>query len=560
MQTYRTPGVYFDWLDKRRQVIASRRTDIAGFVGVAARGPLHQPVKVSSWTQFTTTFGGHIPQGYLAYAVQGYFQNGGRTCWVVRVADPDTAAEAALGLADEAGQTQLRLTATSPGAWGQGIFVQVARQGDDVFSLTLSYGRDEEFWPNLSLSPTGRRYVVAALNGNSRLITVTDLTAPPPNGHIGPGRPLQTGTGWLTIPDGQPTDGLTTLRPEHFNGYAPPSPLGDEPPVRAHPWGLAALADIEDVSLIAMPDIMPTTGVMVQPPRKPRCADLDAPALDTPLTDSLEERPIFTATQVSLLQAGMLEHCEQLRDRIALLDGRVEDTSRERILDWRAGITSSYAALYYPWLRVADPLGLAGVLRAVPPSGHIAGVYARTDLAQGVHTPPANAVVEGVRDLTVQVDDDIHGDLNLAGVNVVRVVPGRGVRVMGARTLASPDPLWRYVNVRRLMIMIEQAIDEQTQWTVFEPNDRDLWREIDRVARSFLNDLWQRGMLDGATADEAYFVRCDETTNPPEALDLGRITCLIGVQPPWPAEFIVVRIGKMESGRFVVELAEGDYA
>ena len=155
-----------------------------------------------------------------------------------------------------------------------------------------------------------------------------------------------------------------------------------------------------------------------------------------------------------------------------------------------------------------------------------------------------------------QVDDIRHGVLNERGINVIRSFNGRGIRVAGARTLSS-DIEWRYVNVRRLMTMIEEAIDESTQWTVFEPNNRDLWRDIDRVVRGFLDALWRRGMLDGATAEEAYFVRCDETTNPPEETDAGRVICLVGVQPPWPAEFVVVRIGKTQGATEIFELTGG---
>jgi len=203
-----------------------------------------------------------------------------------------------------------------------------------------------------------------------------------------------------------------------------------------------------------------------------------------------------------------------------------------------------------------DPLRLEGLLRAVPPSGHIAGIYARGDQRVGVHKPPANETLVAVNDVQPQIDDRAHAQLTDQSVNVIRYCNGRGIRVAGARTLSN-DLNWRYVNVRRLMIMIEEAIDEATQWTVFEPNNQDLWRDIDRVARSFLDGLWRRGMLDGATAADAYDVRCDETTNPPEETNAGRVTCLIGVQPPWPAEFVVVRIGKTEGGTEIAELSGG---
>ncbi len=197
-------------------------------------------------------------------------------------------------------------------------------------------------------------------------------------------------------------------------------------------------------------------------------------------------------------------------------------------------------------------MGLPGSVRIIPPSGHIAGLYARTDTQFGVHKPPANEALEAVKDLVDAVDEIDHGRLNENEINVIRTYPGRGIRVAGARTL-SKDPEWRYVNVRRLMIMIEEGIDEQTQWTLFEPNNQALWHDLERTVRSFLTGLWEREMLDGATVEDAFFVRCDETTNTPEEIRQGRLICLVGVQPPWPAEFVVVRIGKTEGGTEILE-------
>jgi phage tail sheath protein FI len=212
------------------------------------------------------------------------------------------------------------------------------------------------------------------------------------------------------------------------------------------------------------------------------------------------------------------------------------------IEDWRLQFDSSYAALYFPWVQATDPLELTGLLRAVPPSGHVSGIYARCDLTIGVQKPPANELVEGAKDLTYAVDDSDHGDLNDVGIDAIRALSGRGIRVAGARTLSS-DSLLLYINVRRLLIMIEQSFLSYAQWTVFEPNNPDLWREITRAGRAFLDGLWKQGFLDGASANEAYSVVCDATTNPPGQTDAGMVVCEIGVLPPWPAEFVIVRIG-----------------
>jgi phage tail sheath protein FI len=657
MFAYRTPGVYFEWLDTRPRVIGPWRTDIAGFVGIAARGPLHRPVKVESWTQFTSTFGGHIPQGYLAYAVEGFFANGGQTCWVVRVADPELARPASLDLLDGSDQPTLRLTASSPGVWGQDVTVSVARSGKERFSLTLRLADGgQELWRNLTMHQPDPRYVETVLSDprtGSRLVTVSDLDSPTsfpgntpspraPNLRAGSGRlaggqdglapsiDLLDGTGQPTLrvtaaspgtygqnvtvsvahssadrfslilqsPDGREEEWLdltmdqadpryveTVLNDRQTGSYlvtvcdlhSPAGFPGNRPEPGTRPlagglslshlsgigalpdkrWGLATLEAIDEVSIVVIPDIMPKPLVSVRrKERRPRCDVLDGkPALAAVDEAPLEFPPRFDAGQVLALQYALIGHCEKLKDRVTVLDPRIDDITPDLVAQWRQNFDTRYAALYYPWLMVPDPLRLEGLLRAVPPSGHVAGVYARVDQRVGVHKPPANEVVEGTKDVLAPADDIAHGDLNDRGVNVIRPYNGRGVRVAGARTLSS-DTEWRFVNVRRLLIMIEEAIDEGTRWTVFEPNNPDLWRDVDRVARSFLDGLWRRGMLDGATAEEAYFVRCDETTNPPEETENGRMICSIGVQPPWPAEFVIVRIGKTEGGTEILEATE----
>lgn len=536
MFTYRTPGVYFEWLDDRPPPLVPLRTDIAGFVGIAARGPLHEPVKVESWTQFISTFGAHIPQGYLAYAIEGFFANGGQTCWVVRVADPESTCPANLLLVGE--QQTVRLSASSPGVWGQDVVASVIRTGGG-FTLTLRLSDGgQEVWRNLTVDQADRRYVKAVLNdpqSGSHLVTVCDQE--PSDGWPQDTPRLQlfesrVVTGRLL--GGQ--DGLKGLSPDHFH------------------QALAALEAIDEVSIVAMPDIMPKLDIKAvykEQPRRCHVLDTEPVPPSAPETE-LEFPPIFSDEQIFELQNALIGHCEKLKDRVAILDPHHIDLTPPDAIGQRNQFDTKYAALYYPWLKVPDPLRLEGLLRPVPPSGHVAGVYARGDRLVGVHKPPANKALEAVKDVLGPVSEVDHGDLNVHDVNVIRSYNGRGVRVAGARTL-SRDSEWRYVNVRRLLIMIEEGIDEQLQWMAFEPNNPNLWRDVDRVVRSFLDHLWQRGMLEGATAGEAYSVVCDETTNPPEETERGRIICEIGVWPPWPAEFVIVRIGKTESGTEILE-------
>jgi len=218
---------------------------------------------------------------------------------------------------------------------------------------------------------------------------------------------------------------------------------------------------------------------------------------------------------------------------------------------------SSFGALYHPWIAVVDPLRLRGAGRFVPPSGHVAGMFARTDRMRGVHKPPANEGLDGVFDVREALDDRAHGDLNEEAINAIRAIPGRGVRVLGARTL-DRDVRWRYVNVRRLFTAIAESLDEQMQWLTFEPNNPRLWRDIERSVSGFLERLFRAGMLDGGSSEQAYFVRCDASTNPAPEVDDGRVMCVIGIQPPYPAEFVIVRIGVTRSGIQVEEKGAHD--
>lgn len=579
MFAYRTPGVRFEWLDVTTAAVLPYRTDIAGFVGIAARGPLHRPVRIESWNQFTSIFGAHTTQGFLAYAVQGFFANGGQTCWVVRAADPDWARCASLDIiAESFNGRKLRLTATSPGVWSHQLRVTVLLQGRR-FSLILRLpDGTQEVWRDLTLdeyeaNPRGQepnkeaRFVEKLLNPlESDAPDASSPQSTPPSGsqlvraevlsrsESGAQATLDIHSGdnerWLA----GGADGIWTLAPEHLSGNGAPADAT---------WGLATLEKVPEIGIVAIPDIMPAP---VRRPQRPKPRPLRCEVLDTvpeppPYREEADpdHPPPFSEAQIRALQHDLVGHCERLKNRVAILDARVEDRSPQAVAGWRRAFDSAYAALYWPWVRMPDPLAAGGQLLAVPPSGHVAGIYARVDWQIGVHKPPANELIEAARDVTAIVDDVQHGYLNDKHVNVMRAYPGRGLRVAGARTLSS-DPMWRYVNVRRLLIMIERAIETQSQWLVFEPNNPALWRDVERIIRAFLDGLWQRGMLDGATAAEAYSVTSDETSNTAGGTEMGRLVAEIGVRPPPPAEFVVVRIGKTESGTQILEGTEGGNA
>jgi phage tail sheath protein FI len=255
---------------------------------------------------------------------------------------------------------------------------------------------------------------------------------------------------------------------------------------------------------------------------------------------------------VRTVQGRLIEHCEAMKDRMAILDAP-RGLTAQQVREWvreKAQFNSAYATLYWPWCSFYDP-GL-GQPRLMPPSGAIAGIWGRNDDTRGVHKAPANEIVAGALDLELNVSRREHDDLNPAGINVIRAFPGRGILVWGARTL-SDDSAWRYVNVRRLFNYVESSILAGTQWVVFEPNDLDLWQRIKRTVSSFLLGLWRDGALFGATPEQAYYVKCDEETNPPDVIDAGYVVIEVGIAPVKPAEFVVFRIAQLPSGGGVQE-------
>jgi len=632
---YTTPGVYFETLDVGRGGIAAIRTDVPAFLGIAERGSLDTPTRVGSWQQFASLFGGFLAAGYLAYAVKAFFENGGRAAWVVRVAAQGATAAAEGVFRDRSGRPVLRLSAASPGSWGNRLGVRlggaspaatrtaavpqpedrgssvvdtvvgfdpgalvrlhqgaaelhrVVERVDPVrrrlhwdrpldaaldlrrpvaletveLSLTiLADGRVSERFPRLSLHPRHPRYVEAEVAAeSSSLIRVEDLgrrLGAPLEERWPDRRSPLLDRGVLTLAGG--LDGLAALAPRDFTGEPGAGPRR----------GLRSLEQVDEVAMVAAPDLMarPAPPVLTAPrpaPRPDPCLTPGEPELPAPEPSGAppasapdEQPPGFTLEQVYAVQEALVSHAESLHDRVALLDAPRFDGGRGavdlgEIRAWRRRFDTSFAALYYPWVEVYDPLAPGPRLRALPPSGHVAGVFARTDLGPGVHKAPANAELRWAQGLTREVGPEEQGFLNPLGVNCLRTFPGRGIRLYGARTL-SLDPRWRYVNVRRLLLMIEEAVEESSQWAVFEPNDAVLRHTLRLAISSFLESLWARGALAGTTPAEAFFVRCDEENNPPEVTEAGRLFADVGVAPAVPAELVVFRIGRTEDELEVV--------
>src|SRR5579872_2478330 len=259
--------------------------------------------------------------------------------------------------------------------------------------------------------------------------------------------------------------------------------------------------------------------------------------------------PDTSATALNAAHVAMVGHCENMKNRVAIMDSARDITTLGIGTDathiWRpADSQDGYGAFYFPWIQVADPLGAAGTQVAVPPSGHLAGIYARSDAERGVHKAPANEIIRGALDLKYPVSRNLQGSLNVSGVNCIRSFHGT-IKVYGARTISPPaDAEWRYISVRRLVNYLRSSIDAGTQWAVFEPNAPDLWSKIRRNVSAFLNTEWAAGALVGATPEQAFYVRCDETTNPPDLRAQGQLVTEIGVAVVSPAEFVIFRLSQ----------------
>lgn len=511
MPTYLTPGVYVEEIPSTSKPIEGVGTSIAAFVGLAPGGPANTPMRISNWTQFAKIFGdanepdnGPFMEGaYLAHSVYGFFQNGGAMCWVVRVGAGDGAGARPVAALPAAADTSIETFRASalegvdgtvkvelteePNVGGDG------KDSDPTYKMVVSAGSETETFEGLTYKK-GRTSIQTKVNASSKLIKIEDTGA--------------------SLPDARPAPGSYTLS----------SPARSPEKVKstdfegdvARRQGMGGLAAVDEITMVCMPDLM----------------NLSSNGDDTQLRD---------------LQGKMIAHCEMAGDRMAILDAPNSLLPQE-ILEWRmntAGYDSKFATLYYPWLEVMDPLTNQPMM--VPPSGHVAGVWCRTDSTRGVHKAPANEVILGVNGLGFQVTQAEQGGLNKVGINCIRSFPGRGIRIWGARTLSS-DPEWRYINVRRLFNYVAESIMEGTQWSVFEPNDENLWMQLRIAATNFLTRTWREGALFGATPDQAFFVKCDSETNPPDVIEAGQVICEIGIAPVKPAEFVIFRLSQYSAG------------
>jgi phage tail sheath protein FI len=436
------------------------------------------------------------------------------------------------------------------------------------FGLTVYVaGSAKESFSGLSLEPLHPRYIASVVNPQtsgslqstqvgmpSQYIYVRDLhsTTTSPGNLPDPSAP-QLNHDVLALRGGR--DGVAALQISDFIGDA-----GSE-----KKWGIRALEDVDEISIVAAPDILIQPSPVIAytaPPLQTAnpclpCAPF-SPQIPRPAVPPVEASPQFSLDDVNQVQQALIAHCEAMQFRFAILDppdfGYPNlQVDLGEVQSWRHRFNSMYAALYYPWVLVLDPLQASkGVVRRIPPSGHVAGVYANSDLTTGVHKAPANTTMQWVQDLTCEVTSNMQAFLNPLSVNCIRSFSGQGIRVYGARTL-SCDESWRFVNVRRLISMIEHSLQISMQWAVFEPNNVHLWNLVRASATSLLDSIWRKGALAGNTAADAYYVKCDLTTNPLAVTEVGQMVVEIGVAPARPAEFVVFRIGQVQDALEVTE-------
>ena len=563
MAQYFTPGVYVEENDNSQRVIDGVGTSAAGFIGLAEKGKTEgTPVRITSYRDFIKEFGNPLSEfsygeyRYLAPSVENFFANGGTECYVARVIPDDAdCASAKSGI--------LSVKAVNEGKWGNKVqisfnsvtkrkmqivgqngeayvakSIEGFREGDVVvvgdeynrirsildnsvifenpftadvvdaaivpstvlylveMEMIIRYGSEQEKYTGLTLNVASPNYIAYRL-AKSEIVEIqvkaSDEICNPVEAILGDKK-----TGGMLMLDGGKDGTVSKVTAGTFIGQD----LG--PGKRT---GIVSFVENNTVSILAVPGI--------------------------------------TIPEVVVALVG---HCENLKNRMAVIDMPKDATKVHELLSYREMIDSTYAAMYHPWIQVFDRS--SNKADFIPPSGAVMGVYARTDANRGVHKAPANETVfcTGLKVDYTKAEQDV---LNPAGINLLRALPGQGIRIWGART-ASSNSSFRYVNVRRLFIFVEESIKASTNWVVFEPNDVALWQRVNLTVSSFLENLWRSGMLAGASPAEAYFVEIGPSTMSQDDIMSGRLICNIGIAPSRPAEFVVFRISQ-----FTAEAGEG---
>lgn len=563
MAEYLAPGVYVEEFDSGVKAMEGVGTSTAGFVGLAARGPVvGRPVLLTSFADYKRRFGGYLSEleygGYrfLPNCVEQFFTNGGSTCYVMRVA-PENAAAA------KSADGSIVVTARDPGAWAntmQAFFSRSIRARTQILAIQDSVNGKQYRLKNaagfrpgdLVAFRAGDNVVYNKITGvNGSLVTMAEsLPDDAADESLVPQKTLEAcGIDliilWEDIQESYPGCSLNPGAADYLPDALVKSTMAqvtltpedkvDDP--------LVLLGAAPDAETLRIELSGGQNGTMDAVNAGTFNGADNGPGKRTGIEafQEISDVSIMAAPGVTdpNVQAKLVAHCEGLTSRFAVLDAPLSATSVDELNTHKSAYDTSYAALYAPWVQVFDPLLKRATF--LPPSGSVCGIYARTDIERGVHKAPANEVVRGCTGLSVTYNAAEQGKLNPNGINLIRALPGQGIRVWGARTCSS-DGNWKYVNVRRLFIFLEESIRANTNWAVFEPNDEGLWSRVKGSISLFLETQRRNGALMGSTPEEAYYVEVGRNTMGQDDILNGRLICEIGVAPVRPAEFVVFRI------------------
>ena len=553
MAEYLSPGVYVEEYDNSPRSIEGVGTSTAGFIGLAEKGPLTgAPLLVTSMRSFRQQFGGFLSEfGYgeyrfLANSVEQFFDNGDTRCYVMRVAPADAkTASAKKGI--------LSVEATSPGTWGNKVQIMLSTSKKHKLQLVA---KTDAGYTAKSLDGFREGDLVVFEKTYTRIKTIYDNTVTfeddlPKNAvddSIVPKSLLYLVTVDMSIRFGDDVENyselsLNTASPRYIGSRLAGSDLVKveiTPPKKAaNPVADILGQDVTDGVFLLEGG---TDGSVAKIDASTYIGEDNGPGKRTGLSAFEENNmvsmlaiPGITMPEVVVALVG---HCERLRSRFAVLDMPKEMYKTADLIGYRQIVDSTYCAMYHPWIQVFDRSSNKSDF--VPPSGAVMGVYSRTDIQRGVHKAPANEVVF-CTGLSVNYTKDEQDILNPEGINLIRTLPGQGIRIWGART-ASSNSAFKYVNVRRLFIYVEESIKANTNWVVFEPNDPTLWQRVNQTISNFLDGLWRNGMLSGGSAAESYFVEIGPSTMTRDDIMNGRLICNVGIAPSRPAEFVIFRV------------------
>lgn len=571
MPEYLSPGVYVEEFESGSKPMEGVGTSTAGFIGLSVKGPdIGVPQLVTSFADFRRKYGGYLSQSefedyrFLAYAVEHFFINGGTRAFIMRVAPPD--AKCAESVSE---QEIIKFTAKNPGKWGNFIRVIItpsSKAKTQILSIDeLPQGKMYKI-KNAAGFQTGD--IIAFSDGNEiqynkissiqdNLISFTgDFTGDVTDTNILPAKTISTCEFNVEVKYDDNVElyenvSLNVSASNYVKNKMAKSDLLNiscnipETEESDSPFSMFAGKN-KDILVIGMDGGSDGTKEALSP------ADFigtdNGPGKRTGIQSFIDNDVVSIISVPGVtdanVQLSLVAHCESLGSRFAVLDIPRDSKKIDDVMAQRSIFDSSYAALYHPWLEIFDPLDKKNI--AIPPSGSVIGIYARSDNSRGVHKAPANEVIRACVGLDCMYNKGEQDILNPKGVNLIRSFPGQGIRVWGARTVSS-NSLWKYVNVRRLFIYLEESIKANTNWVVFEPNDELLWVRVKRTIDVFLNTVWRSGALAGGSPAEAFFVNVGRETMTQDDIDNGRLICVIGIAPVKPAEFVIFRITQKTS-------------